>query len=72
MRPNIPVPLIGLGIRAWQLVDAVQADLFEQHRRRERDARVRKTIYRTAERFAKGILQLGCAAKRTRRRNQDP
>ena len=69
--PKKPVRLIGLGISAWQRVDAEQADLFDQARGQERDARLLATIDRAAERFGKGILTLGCAAKDKRRRDRD-
>ena len=70
--PTRPVRLIGVGISAWQRVDAVQADLFDQPRGQERDARLLETIDRAAERFGKGILQLGRATKSKRCRDQDP
>lgn len=69
--PPSPVRLIGVGISAWQRVDALQADLFDQPRGHERDARLLETIDRAAERFGKGILQLGCAAKSKRYRDKD-
>ena len=62
--PSKPVRLIGVGISDWQQTETepMQADLFEQPKKREIDDRLLKTIDRVADRFGKGILQLGCTA----------
>ena len=61
--PRKPVRLIGVGISAWQQAESVQADLFDQPRENARDQRLLETIDRAADRFGKGILQLGCPPK---------
>lgn len=61
--PCKPVRLIGVGISAWQQAESVQIDLFDQPRERARDQRLLETIDRAADRFGKGILQLGCTPK---------
>ncbi|MCP4285013.1 MAG: DNA polymerase IV, partial [Gammaproteobacteria bacterium] len=67
--PSKPVRLIGVGISDWQQVKSnpVQADLFDQPRVPEIDDRLLKTIDRVADRFGKGMLQLGCTAKSDKR-----
>jgi hypothetical protein len=59
-----------VGISSWQQVESepVQADLFDQPREREIDDRLLKTIDRVADRFGKGMLQLGCTAKNDKRK----
>ena len=57
--PRKPVRLIGVGISVWQQAESVQFDLFDQSRIPERDERLLETIDRAADRFGKGILQLG-------------
>ena len=63
--PRKPVRLIGVGISGWQQVESkpLQADLFDQPQKREMDNRLLETIDRVADRFGKGMLQLGCTAK---------
>ena len=61
--PRKPVRLIGVGISAWQQAESEQVDLFDQPRERARDQRLLETIDRAAERFGKGILQLGYTRK---------
>lgn len=61
--PRKPVRLIGVGISAWQQAESEQVDLFDQPRERARDQRLLETIDRAADRFGKGILQLGCTPK---------
>jgi len=63
--PRKPVRLIGVSISGWQQVESepVQADLFDKPRAQEIDDRLLKTIDRVADRFGKGMLQLGCTAK---------
>jgi DNA polymerase-4 len=67
--PNKPVRLIGVGIIDWRQTETepVQADLFDQPQKREIDDRLLETIDRVADRFGKGMLQLGCAAKSDKR-----
>jgi len=62
--PRKPVRLIGVGISDWEQneTEPVQADLFDQPRAREIDDRLLTTIDRVADRFGKGMLQLGCTA----------
>ncbi|MCP3877459.1 MAG: DNA polymerase IV [Sulfitobacter sp.] len=62
--PRKPVRLIGVGISDWEQneTEPVQADLFEQPRAREINDRLLTTIDRVADRFGKGMLQLGCTA----------
>ena len=69
--PCKPVRLIGVGISDWQQVQAepVQADLFDQPQRRKSNERLLATIDRAEARFGKGILQLGCAPKRDKRKH---
>ncbi len=63
--PSKPVRLIGIGISGWQQTESepVQADLFSQPQKRTIDDRLRETIGRAADRFGKGILQLGFTPK---------
>ena len=61
--PRKPVRLIGVGISAWQQAESQQVDLFDQPRERARDQRLLETIDRAADRFGKGILQLGYKRK---------
>ena len=61
--PRKPVRLIGVGISAWQRAESVQVELFDQRQVRERDERLLRTLDRAANRFGKGILQLGCGIK---------
>ncbi len=61
--PPKPVRLIGVGIRDWQQPEPAQEDLFDQSPKRARDGRLLETLDRAADRFGKGILQIGCAAK---------
>ena len=61
--PRKPVRLIGVGISAWQQAESEQVDLFDQPRERARDQRLLETIDRAADRFGKGILQLGYKRK---------
>ena len=61
--PRKPVRLIGVGISAWQQAESQQVDLFDQPRERARDQRLVETIDRAADRFGKGILQLGYKRK---------
>jgi DNA polymerase-4 len=63
--PRRPVRLIGVGVSNWQDAGAepVQADLFDQPQERKRDKRLLETLDRVTERFGKGVLQLGCAAR---------
>ncbi|WP_029131789.1 DNA polymerase IV [Sedimenticola selenatireducens] len=64
--PRTPVRLIGVGISGWQQIESepVQADLFDKPRQSEKDNRILETLDRVTDRFGKGMLQLGCAAKR--------
>jgi DNA polymerase-4 len=66
--PTKPVRLVGVGISAWNRVESVQADLFDQPRGRERDERLLRVLDRATDRFGKGILQLGCKAEINKRR----
>ena len=61
--PRKPVRLIGLGVSAWQQAESEQVDLFDQPQERARDQRLLETIDRAADRFGKGILQLGYTRK---------
>ena len=63
--PSKPVRLIGVGISDWQQRDSepAQKDLFEPQEKREKDDRLLQTLDRVADRFGKGKLQLGYAAK---------
>lgn len=63
-----PVRLIGVGISEWQRVESTQVDLFDQPQKRERDERLLKTLDLAADRFGKGVLQLGCSTKSSKRR----
>jgi DNA polymerase-4 len=63
-----PVRLIGVGINTWERAESVQVDLFDQSRTLERDERLLETIDRAAERFGKGILQLGCTTRTDKRK----
>jgi DNA polymerase-4 len=62
------VRLIGVGINTWQQAGLVQVDLFNQPRIHERDERLLETIDHAAERFGKGILQLGCTTQIKKRK----
>jgi DNA polymerase-4 len=66
--PRKPVRLIGVGISGWQRADSMQVDLFNQPALRERDERLLATLDRAADRFGKGILQLGCTTKIDKRK----
>ena len=68
--PSKPVRLIGVGISDWQQTESepVQADLFSQPQKRKIDDRLLETIDRVADRFGKGILQLGCKATKNTRK----
>lgn len=68
--PRKPVRLIGVGISDWQQAEPVQADLFDQPQKREKDDRLLETVDRAANRFGKGILQLGCTVKASKRKTQ--
>jgi len=63
-----PVRLIGVGINTWERAESMQVDLFNQSRTLERDERLLETIDRAAERFGKGILQLGCTTRTNKRK----
>ncbi|MEA3292847.1 MAG: DNA polymerase IV [Pseudomonadota bacterium] len=67
--PDKPVRLIGVGISAWQQEESepVQFDLFDQPRQRETDDRLLETLDQVAERFGKGMLQLGCTTRNGKR-----
>jgi DNA polymerase-4 len=58
-----PVRLIGVGISEWKPIESTQVDLFDQPQKSEKDERLLKTLDQAADRFGKGILQLGCTAK---------
>ena len=66
--PRKPVRLIGVGISDWQQAEPVQADLFDQPQEREEDDRLLETIDRVADRFGKGILQIGGTTKSDKRK----
>ena len=66
--PRKPVRLIGVGISDWVQENPVQTDLFDQHRDYQTDARLLETSDRAADRFGKGILQVGCAPNRNTRK----
>jgi len=66
--PRKPVRLIGVGISGWQQDESVQVDLFNQPEVRERDERLLETLDRAADRFGKGILQLGCTTRINKRK----
>jgi len=68
--PRKPVRLIGVGISGWQQDDSMQVDLFEQPELRERDERLLATLDRAADRFGKGILQLGCTTRINKRKRR--
>jgi len=63
--PHRPVRLIGVGISDWQEAESepVQADLFDQPQKRKQDERLLETLDKVADRFGKGVLQLGCVSK---------
>jgi DNA polymerase-4 len=58
--PRKPVRLIGVGISDWQGPGSGQADLFDRPREAQKQERLLETLDRAADRFGKGILQLGC------------
>jgi DNA polymerase-4 len=63
-----PVRLIGVGIKDWQTQEPAQADLFARAQAPARDDRLLETLDRVAERFGKGVLQIGGPAKAGRRK----
>jgi DNA polymerase IV len=65
--PRKPVRLIGVGISDWQETESVQAGLFEQPEKREKDNRLLQTLDRASDRFGKGVLQLGYTLKTDKR-----
>ena len=65
--PHKPVRLIGVGISDWQETKSVQAELFVQSGKREKDDRLLQTLDRVSDRFGKGILHLGCTLKTDKR-----
>jgi DNA polymerase-4 len=66
--PHRPVRLIGVGVGGWGATGPVQGDLFAPSQERDRDERLLETIDSVTERFGKGVLRLGYAAKGGRRR----
>ena len=66
--PRKPVRLIGVGISDWQQDEPVQADLFDQPQERETEDRLLETIDRVADRFGKGMLQIGGTTKTDKRK----
>ncbi len=63
--PRKPVRLIGVGISDWQQSESklAQADLFDQPQRKAKDDRLLATLDRVADRFGKGMLQVGCTTR---------
>jgi len=61
--PQKPVRLIGVGISDWAEDRPGQADLFAEPARREDDRRLLQTIDAVAEKFGKGLLQVGMPRK---------
>ena len=70
--PRKPVRLVGVGISDWQETESVQAELFEQPGKREKDDRLLETLDRVSDRFGKGALQLGCTLKTDKRSPENP
>jgi len=70
--PRKPVRLIGVGISDWQQSESepAQADLFDQPQEREKDDRLLETLDRVADRFGKGMLQLGFTTRTNKRKPQ--
>ena len=70
--PRKPVRLIGVGISDWQQAESepAQADLFGQPQEREKDDRLLETLDRVADRFGKGMLQLGFTTRTNKRKPQ--
>jgi DNA polymerase-4 len=70
--PRKPVRLIGVGISHWQQPESepAQADFFDQPQEREKDDRLLETLDRVADRFGKGILQLGFTTRTNKRKPQ--
>ncbi|MCB1751666.1 MAG: DNA polymerase IV [Gammaproteobacteria bacterium] len=68
--PRRPVRLIGVGISGWKQVEPAwtQPDLFDRPQERERDKRLLETIDKVADRFGKGMLQLGCRTQKPGKR----
>ena len=66
MHGNLPrksVRLIGVGISDWQQAEPVQADLFDQPKEQKEDDSLLETLDRVADRFGKGMLQIGGTRK---------
>lgn len=61
--PDRPLRLIGIGLSAWEESGTQQTDLFSAARTTEKDERVLQTLDDAADRFGKGILQLGRVKK---------
>lgn len=61
--PQKPVRLIGVGISSWDEDKPAQADLFDQPEQREYSERLLKTIDAVAEKFGKGMLQVGVSRR---------
>jgi DNA polymerase-4 len=70
--PRKPVRLVGVGISDWHETESVQAELFEQPGKREKDDRLLETLDRVSDRFGKGALQLGCTLKTDKRSPENP
>ena len=70
--PRKPVRLIGVGISDWQQSESepAQADLFDRPQEREKDDRLLETLDRVADRFGKGMLQLGFTTRTNKRKRQ--
>ena len=57
--PKKPVRLIGVGISGWEKSAPAQADLFDEPGRSEGNERLLNAIDAVAEKFGKGMLQVG-------------
>ncbi len=70
--PRKPVRLIGVGISDWQQAEpeSAQADLFDQPQERAKDDRLLETLDRVTDRFGKGMLQVGCPTRTSKRNPQ--
>jgi len=61
--PNKSLRLVGVGISNWESSGSQQADLFAGTRTSQKDERVLRTLDDVADRFGKGVLQLGQVPK---------
>ena len=61
--PNKSLRLVGVGISNWESSGSQQADLFAGTRTSQKDERVLRTLDDVADRFGRGVLQLGQVPK---------